>query len=102
MGVWPKRVLQINWQAVAHHLKLSNSDKVLVTKLLNIDSEEAVALVTDWSPVNVSPAKHNAYAMQWFAMSVALLILYGWYLRTESRQDDQSMAKKLKMKADDN
>jgi surfeit locus 1 family protein len=79
---WPKRVLQIDWETVAQDLDMTNSGTILVTKIMRIDSEDPVALVTDWSPVTVQPAKHRAYAFQWFAMALALLILYGWYLKS--------------------
>lgn len=29
-----------------------------------------------YQPVNVNPEKHSAYALQWFAMSLALIVLY--------------------------
>ena len=80
---WPKRVLQLDWATVRQDLDLSNSEKKLVTKTVRIDSEDTAALVTDWSPVNINPTKHTAYAFQWFAMTLALIILYGWYLYSE-------------------
>ena len=97
---WPKRVLQIDWNVVARQLGFSNSDfshngRMLATKTVRIDAEDPVALVTDWSPVNINPAKHKAYAFQWFAMTVALLILYGWFLYSESRMSNNEQDKKL-------
>ena len=82
---WPKRVLQIDWDAVERHLDVADSGKMLLTKTVRVDSADPVALVTDWSPVNINPMKHKGYAFQWFAMSVALLILYGWYLYSETK-----------------
>lgn len=79
---WPKRVLQIDWETVTRDLDLANSGTILVTKILRVNSEDPIALVTDWSLVNIKPAKHKGYAFQWFAMAVALLILYGWYLKS--------------------
>ena len=82
---WPKRVLQIDWDALERHLDVADSGKMLLTKTVRVDSADPVALVTDWSPVNINPMKHKGYAFQWFAMSVALLILYGWYLYSETK-----------------
>ena len=82
---WPKRVLQIDWDTVVRDLGFSSEGKILATKLVRIDSEDPTALVTDWSPVNINPTKHKAYALQWFAMAVALLILYSWFLYSETR-----------------
>ena len=82
---WPKRVLQIDWEVVRRDLNPANSGQMLVTKILRIDSGNPIALVTDWSPVNINPAKHKGYAFQWFSMAIALLILYGWYLHSETK-----------------
>ncbi|WP_288129027.1 SURF1 family protein [Microbulbifer sp.] len=41
---------------------------------LSADSDSA--LVTDWRLVNTQPERHRAYALQWFAMATALLILW--------------------------
>ena len=87
---WPKRVLQIDWKKVIRDLNLENSGKVLVTKVVRVDTDDPVALVTDWSPVNINPVKHRAYAYQWFAMALALLILYVWYLYSETHSENKS------------
>ena len=38
----------------------------------------AAALTIDWPVINVTPEKHTAYAVQWFAMALVLLLLYLW------------------------
>ena len=38
----------------------------------------------DWKPVYMSPAKHRAYAFQWFALSFATLV--GWIFLSYKRQ----------------
>ena len=44
---------------------------------LVIDAGQAGALEYDWAPVEtISPEKHLGYAVQWFALAVALLIIY--------------------------
>jgi len=42
---------------------------------LRLDDSPDRALKTDWIIVNVQPEKHTAYAVQWFAMALALVIL---------------------------
>ncbi|WMN17895.1 SURF1 family protein [Pseudomonas piscis] len=37
------------------------------------------AYLTQWPVVAMGPEKHQAYAAQWFAMAVALLLLYGYF-----------------------
>ena len=43
---------------------------------VRIDAGEPGALLVDWQIVNVSPAKHTGYAVQWFTMAVALAIIF--------------------------
>jgi len=42
---------------------------------LRLEESPFRALKTDWIIVNVQPEKHTAYAVQWFAMALALVIL---------------------------
>lgn len=42
---------------------------------LRLEKSSSSALKTDWIIVNVQPEKHTAYAVQWFAMALALVIL---------------------------
>ena len=42
---------------------------------LRLEKSTNSALKTDWIIVNVQPEKHTAYAVQWFAMALALVIL---------------------------
>ena len=42
---------------------------------LRLDSDSVGALETGWPTVSIYPEKHTAYAVQWFAMAVTLLIL---------------------------
>jgi surfeit locus 1 family protein len=36
----------------------------------------ATAFNSYWQDINIQPEKHTAYAVQWFAMALALLMLY--------------------------
>lgn len=42
---------------------------------LRIDENSPAALTTHWQVINTQPEKHTAYAVQWFAMAIALLML---------------------------
>jgi len=67
--IWPKRVLHIDTQSAAESLDFSVNRHVLL-----IDDFEPLALTTGWKLVNQTPAKHHGYAVQWFAMAMALMI----------------------------
>lgn len=44
--------------------------------VLRLDANEANGYVRDWTIVTVTPARHIAYAIQWFAFAFILLIGY--------------------------
>ncbi|HEY9034198.1 MAG TPA: SURF1 family protein [Pseudomonadales bacterium] len=44
--------------------------------LVRLAPESPAALVTQWQPMNTMPEKHTGYAVQWFLMAVALLVLF--------------------------
>ncbi len=71
---WPKRIGRIN---------LSGAEQELQTKLLpvvvRLTSGSPSALATQWTVVNIMPEKNTAYAIQWFAMAIALVLCYGFY-----------------------
>lgn len=69
---WPKRIVEINLSTMSEHY-----GEILHPKLLklNLESEGALA-VTNEKPINMTPAKHRAYAFQWFALAFALCILW--------------------------
>lgn len=100
---WPKRVLQIDWEIVTRDLGLAGNGATLVEKILRVDADDPVALEANWMLVNVDPSKHQAYAFQWFALLTALLILYGWHLKSavDLSKIRPSPASK-KINADDN
>ena len=44
--------------------------------LLRLEADSSAAYAIDWPAVNTRPEKHQAYAIQWFAMALALLVFY--------------------------
>ena len=68
---WPKRVQVLDLEA----LSLAMGEPVFPF-VLRLHSLNESALYPHWQDINVQPAKHDAYAFQWYAMSVALLLMY--------------------------
>ena len=66
---WPVRV-----QKVDHHLFEMQLGKSLQVGVIQVAAEDPLALSVDWKYVNALPAKHKGYAVQWFTMSVVLII----------------------------
>lgn len=67
------------WPIVINAIDLSSMGKEfgrpLSQNYFRIDKHSPEALVTDWRIINTQPEKHTAYAVQWFAMAFALLLL---------------------------
>jgi surfeit locus 1 family protein len=56
--------------------------------ILRLREGSPSALVTQWPVVNIAPEKNIAYAIQWFAMSVALVLFYLFLsFRRETKSD---------------
>lgn len=71
---WPKRIQAVEMDRLAASLQLDGAE--MFPHLVRIDPGETGALAVDWQVVNVSPAKHQGYAVQWFVMAVVLAIIY--------------------------
>ncbi len=71
-GRWPERVQYADLAVIQQRLE---ADERLVAAQLRLAAEDPAALVADWQVVNQPPQRHTAYAVQWFAMALALVIL---------------------------
>ncbi len=67
---WPKVVQTLHFGQLAREL-----GETLQPFSVRLEDGMAGALVTGWPEINVQPQKHTAYAIQWFAMALALVIL---------------------------
>jgi len=50
--------------------------------LLRLDADSPDALQANWHQGGMTPAKHRGYAVTWFCLAAALLLLYCWWLYT--------------------
>lgn len=61
-------------------LELANIEEILNLELLpyivRMDSESDAGFVRNWKTLDSGVAKHLAYAFQWFAMALAILVIY--------------------------
>lgn len=67
---WPKVIQTVQMDQLAEQL-----GKPLESYTVRLAEYQPGSLVIDWPAVNVQPEKHTAYAVQWFAMALALLVL---------------------------
>lgn len=70
-GQWPERIqsLDIPWLE-------QQMGKKLYPFVLRIDAESPIAYLADWRVEAKGPAMHIGYAVQWFAMSLTVVILF--------------------------
>lgn len=67
---WPKIMGSMDLEAMSLELSVASPGGVV-----RLQGDSQGALITGWPEVNVSVEKHQGYAVQWFAMAVALLVL---------------------------
>jgi surfeit locus 1 family protein len=46
------------------------------TQVLLLDKDEADGYLRAWTPPGISPLRHLAYAVQWFGLALALIVIY--------------------------
>lgn len=71
---WPRRVQYIDYEQLS--LKLG---KALQKFTLRLDTSQANGYRRDWSAAALPARKHYGYAVQWFAMALAVIILWWLY-----------------------
>ena len=68
---WPRRIARLNVPGLERELNM----KVLPA-IVRLRDGSPSALTAQWPVVNITPEKNIAYAIQWFAMSLALVLFY--------------------------
>ena len=69
---WPQVVQAIDIAALEERL-----GHELLPLVLQLDADDPHGFVREWKPVyGIPPAKHRAYAMQWFTLAVVLVMIY--------------------------
>lgn len=82
---WPKLVAAIDLPAFAEQAGVT-----LQPWLARLRPGSQGALRLDWPPLPMSASKHTGYAVQWFALAAALLILFIWAgLRPDTRGNNE-------------
>lgn len=91
---WPKRVQAIEMDKFTPLIAALGAGRVFPYPV-RIDSGQPGALAVNWQIMNATPEKHQAYAVQWFAMAATLFVIYllrssnAWQLLTASRRTDK-------------
>ena len=72
---WPKVIQAVEMDKLVPAVTAQNPGSVFPYPV-RIAAGEQGALTVNWQVVNMSPQKHEGYAVQWFAMAAVLLIFY--------------------------
>ena len=82
-----------NWPKVIQQLDLAFIEQVLQVPILpfivQLDPLATSGFVRQWQPVVMSPEKHIAYAIQWFGLALAALMIYGFALLGKIKNKEQ-------------
>lgn len=68
---WPAVVRWVDIKAISKETKLN-----LLPFMLLLDPQSQYGYVREWKFINMPPEKHVSYAVQWFAMAFALVVIY--------------------------
>ena len=71
---WPRRIQYIDYQQLSERLQLE-----LQPFTLRLDADAPDGFRRDWVESQMSASKHYGYAFQWFAMALAVLVLWWIY-----------------------
>jgi len=86
---WPMVLQFVDYAAIADALGTSVIAGVVQGSRLPTPEDEATFLYkNNWSPVANGPEKHYGYAFQWFAMFIALCVIF---IVTNLKNEDQTI-----------
>jgi len=74
-NAWPKLIQAVEMAKLGPVVTALQGSKVFPFPI-HIHGGEQGALAVNWQVVNMSPQKHQGYAVQWFALAAVLLVFY--------------------------
>lgn len=81
---WPKLVTWIDTHQIA-----SDLHRKLYPHVLLLDSDPHSAYLRHWTANVMPPAKHRAYALQWFSFAIAAIVLF--FVLHRVKRDDAAV-----------
>lgn len=70
---WPKLISRVDLASMA-----AGVDRPLLNWTARLKTGSQAAFTLDWPALPMTASKHMAYAVQWFALAIALLALFIW------------------------
>lgn len=68
---WPKLTLHVDAAEISADLR-----QPVLPRLLLQDADASSGFVREWTPGTMPPARHRAYALQWFTFALAALVIF--------------------------
>jgi len=68
---WPYRIQRVQTEQLARELGYP-----LLPVILLLDDNQSDGFVRDWHPLTFGPERNVGYAVQWFGLALALLVIY--------------------------
>ncbi|MFK8082064.1 MAG: SURF1 family protein [Granulosicoccus sp.] len=94
---WPMLLQYFDYDTLSAALGEPVTAAVLQAQALGTDSSTPVVLtsrpewlIANWQPAATGPAKHYSYAFQWFAMALALTVIFFVVNRQKPHSEHQS------------
>lgn len=70
-GKWPKVIQEVDINTLALHYK-----SPLLAFVVNLDPQGGSEFIREWQSVVMPPEKHIAYAVQWFLLALAAVVVF--------------------------
>ncbi len=83
-GVWPKVIQQADLSVIQQHYQ-----QPVLPLILLVDPESKQGFVRNWQPVVMPPEKHIGYAVQWFLLAFAAIVIFVIAQRRKIKKEKQ-------------
>ena len=84
VGVWPQRVPEFLPQQVAANYRLP-----LLPYVVLLSEQQPFGYMRQWQPNVMPPEKHQAYALQWFSLAIAALVIFAFAVIKINKQKQE-------------
>ena len=82
-GIWPTLVQQIDLAIMQEHF-----GQAFLPVVLLLEPDDASPFIRNWQAVVMPPEKHIAYAVQWFGLGIAALVVFIFAQRNRLRKEE--------------
>ncbi|WP_084407339.1 SURF1 family protein [Aestuariibacter salexigens] len=84
-GAWPMVIQQIDLSFITQAL-----NEPVLPFIMQLTDESPEGFIRQWQPVVMPAEKHIGYALQWFGLAIACLVVYLFAVKNRMRRYDSS------------